>query len=528
MLLRFELPGRLVDVQIGEFRRVEHRVFVALPQLVAIVVQHPQADRKQHHDGQQVDQRQHPHHRIGEEEHRGGARRGGADHHQPDDQDTQDVQVKTAVGKHLQRILSQIVVVDDGAEGEEQDRRRQKVLAPGADMRHQRLLRQHHPVDPFRSGHIDIAQQDHEGGAGANEDGVDEHRQRLHDALADRVSNVGDGGHVRRAAQAGLVGEQPAAQAVGDGCPHAAADGFLEPEGVGDDGADHRRHFRDVHQHDDQGHADIAQGHDRHDDVGHLGNPLDAAIHDDPGNDGECQAGPQPVEAETVVHRTGHRVALEGIEAQRKGGDQRYRVDDGQPAVLPAQAVDNVLRRPAAIGAVLFRALVDLGQGAFEQAGRHADQGDRPHPEDRAGAAQRDCHRHAGDVAAADPAADADEQRRARTDPPLGVRLLAREQDPEHAFEEPELNAAGRQREENPQHDKERDQRPPPGSLADGPEDCFQVFHVSCRLCSGCGEPDALGALSCSWLRRKRALAQTATEGRGVHAGTASASRARR
>ena len=66
--------------------------------------------------------------------------------------------------------------------------------------------------------------------------------------------------------------------------------------------------------------------------------------------------------------------------------------------------------RAATVGAVWLGGLIDLRQGTFDKAGRHAHQADNPHPEDGAGATQSDSHRDAGDVAAAHAASDRQDQ----------------------------------------------------------------------------------------------------------------------
>ena len=183
-----------------------------------------------------------------------------------------------------------------------------------------------------------------------------------------------------------------------------------------------------------------------------------------------AEPGPEPADAQAVLHRAGHRIALERVEAEGEGRDQRNRVKHRQPFESATQAVHDVLRRPAAIGALFLRALEDLRQRAFEQAGRHADQRDHPHPENRPGTAERYGDRHAGDVPAADPSPDADQQGFARADMLPRFRLAAREQHPEHAPEEAELHEPRSEREKDAEDHQERHERPSPGPIADNRE----------------------------------------------------------
>ncbi|MCY1450820.1 hypothetical protein D9M71_676560 [compost metagenome] len=70
----------------------------------------------------------------------------------------------------------------------------------------------------------------------------------------------------------------------------------------------------------------------------------------------------------------------------------------------------DVVGRAATVQAVAVGALVDLGQGALEEAAGHADQGGHPHPEHRTRATQGDGEAHTGDVAGADAAGKAQHQ----------------------------------------------------------------------------------------------------------------------
>jgi hypothetical protein len=290
---------------------------------------------------------------------------------------------------------------------------------------------------------------------------------------------IGDRGDVGRAAEARLVGEEPAAQALRDGGTHAAADRFLEAEGVAHDGADHARQLGDIEEDDDQRQADIAECHDWHDDVRDLGDPPDAAIDHEAGDHRQHQPGPEALDPEAVLHGAGHGVALKGVEAERECRDQADRIEHGEPGELAPEPMDDVLRRSAAIGAVLVRALVELGQRAFEQTGRHADQRDRPHPDHGTRAAEGDRDRHARDIAAADPPADAYQERFPGAHMPAGLRLSAWKQYPEHAPEKAELDEPRSQGEEAAEHHQGRDQRPAPGAIADHGEKRLKITHCT-------------------------------------------------
>ncbi len=164
------------------------------------------------------------------------------------------------------------------------------------------------------------------------------------------------------------------------------------------------------------------------------------------------------------MQRAGDGERLHGVEAEAEGHQQQDRHQDAQPAL--AEAVLDVERRAAAIGAVRFAALVQLGQRAFEIAGGHAHQGHYPHPEDRARAAEHDRHRDAGDVACTDPAGDREHQRLEGGElsrlPLEGVA-----EDREHVAEIAELDEAGTDGEEQTQADQHNDQQFAPDKVVE-------------------------------------------------------------
>ncbi len=115
---------------------------------------------------------------------------------------------------------------------------------------------------------------------------------------------------------------------------------------------DHAGHLVDAADDDQDRHQDVADSHHRDHDVGDLGDALDAAEDHEGGDRRQHDTGPEALDADAVLHGVGDGVALEGVEAQREGRDQADRIDHGQPFVLLAEAVQDILRRSAAIGAV--------------------------------------------------------------------------------------------------------------------------------------------------------------------------------
>ena len=203
-------------------------------------------------------------------------------------------------------------------------------------MPNERLLGQRNAVDGLRAGHVNTAQENDEGGAAANENGVDEHRKRLGDSLCDRVTDVCRRSHVGRGTKARLVGKQTAAQALCNRRTHAAAHRLLETEGIGNDARNNAGNGADIHHDNDKRHEEIADGHDRDDDVGGFRNAVNTAENDETRDDGQQGAGPDPFDAQAVVRGSGHGIALKGVEAQTKGCDQAHCVEDGEPSVVRA------------------------------------------------------------------------------------------------------------------------------------------------------------------------------------------------
>ncbi|MCY1445919.1 hypothetical protein D9M71_624530 [compost metagenome] len=126
--------------------------------------------------------------------------------------------------------------------------------------------------------------------------------------------------------------------------------------------------------------------------------------------------------------------------------------------------MENVEGRTATVGAVRLAALVELGQGALEVAGRHAQQRHHPHPEHRAGAAEHDGHGHTGDVARAYAAGNREHQR-LKTAQLAFLALQCLAEDAEHVAEIAELHEAGTDGEEQSETDEDDDQQLAPEEI---------------------------------------------------------------
>lgn len=124
------------------------------------------------------------------------------------------------------------------------------------------------------------------------------------------------------------------------------------------------------------------------------------------------------------------------------GGEQRAETEnDGEPAPAFAEAVLDIIHR-AAIDAAIFVGLTILdGQRAFREGQRHAEQGNHPHPEDRAGTAQCNGRGHTGEVPRADLTGQGCGERLPGCDGAVFALCLAASPDFDHRRHEPENRA---------------------------------------------------------------------------------------
>ena len=293
-------------------------------------------------------------------------------------------------------------VAQQGGEGEQHHEHRDEHGADGAEGLAQGGLH----IGGAGQGRVRLhaGAQAHEGGAGAQQQGVNEHGQHLHQALLDRVAHIGAGRRVGSAAAAGLVGVQAALDAVHHAGGGEAAEDGPEVKGIAEDAAQHLGQQGDVGEDDHQRHQHVHNAHHGHQQGGDLYHPLAAAQQavahqhsqhtaDDPGG------GFGVVEA---VHAEGGLQVVGGqhVEAHRVGGDHEHAEQHSQQAAVQS-GLDVVGGAAVAAVAVAVTLFVDLGQGALHKGGSTAHQGDDPHPEHSAVTAQADGGGNAHNVAGA-------------------------------------------------------------------------------------------------------------------------------
>ncbi len=209
---------------------------------------------------------------------------------------------------------------------------------------------------------------------------------------------------VGRRAHPRFVGEETALDTVdhrlGDGITERTRACLLNPEGGLDDQHEHMGQLGDVHRHDHQRQQDVGQRHKGHYQLGKTGDATNAAEDNQAGERHQRQTADPVRNAKRHLHRQTDGVGLHRVEHQAKCQDQAEREDHPHPA--HAKAFLHVVGRATTVVAILILDLVELGQSAFNEGGRHADKGNQPHPEDGAGATQIDGDSHTGQVAGAD------------------------------------------------------------------------------------------------------------------------------
>src|SRR5690606_3569110 len=237
---------------------------------------------------------------------------------------------------------------------------------------------------------------------------------------------------------------------------NAASEGRLQAEGATHDECQCLRHAFEVDAYDGQGHGNVGESHDGYEDIGDAGDTANTAEDDHRHDDRQGYPADVGRHAEGVVHRTGHGVGLQRIEAEAEGDQQQNREQHRHPTL--AQAMQDVEGRTTPVGAVRLAALVELRQGAFEIAGGHSDQRHHPHPEHRAWSAEHDGYGDAGDVARAHAARDAEHQGLKGAElARLAFEGLA--EDAEHAAEVAQLDETGADGEVQTQADQHHDQQ---------------------------------------------------------------------
>ncbi len=286
-------------------------------------------------------------------------------------------------------------------------------------------------------------------------------------------------------ADAGLVGKRRPPDAGDDHRAQHAAGGGLAGEGVAHDQGERRPHLvRVQHQH-HRGEQHVTGHHGRHQNSGDPADARQLARHHREHHGGQQQP-EQQVEQEVVVGAGpaggyGDRLADDFGELvdlkNRHGAEQageREKVRQRPPARAERLA-DNVHGAALKL-ALAVPAPVHHRQGAGVELGGDAEQRAHPHPEDGAGAAHRDGHRHAGHIAHAQGAGQGGAQRLEMRQRALVLAVRRAEQQPHAVRQMPVRQQPGIEQEEEAPADQQGDQWRAPQKPHQGPQGGVQSF----------------------------------------------------
>ena len=355
-------------------------------------------------------------------------------------------------------VFDVVEVAQQGGESEQHHGHGDEDGADGAEGLGQGLL------DEGSAGDVGVGlnagAQAHESGGGAQQQGVDEDGQHLHQALLGGMGNVGGSGGVRSGTDTGFVGVEAALEAHHQAGTHEAAEDGLEVEGVGEDHAEHMGDVADVDGQSDQSHQHVGDTHDGDQGAGDLDDALAAAQQAVESQQGDDGADDDRGDAFLIEGEAGERrlqvVGGQHVVAHAVGEDQGEAEDDGQGTAVQ-RGLDVV--GGAAVGAAFMVALlVDLGQSGFHESGSAAQNGGDPHPEHGAGAAHAQGGGHADDVAGAHAGGGGDHQSAEGGDGAFGGGLFTDHTD--GFLEQAELGELGPDGEIEAAAEQQQGQRP--------------------------------------------------------------------
>lgn len=166
------------------------------------------------------------------------------------------------------------------------------------------------------------------------------------------------------------------------------------------DQSKHARNFIEVEENNDNGRQDVEAGHDGNQELREFCDTGHAAEDDKCGKDTEDDGRANLRDAESVLDRKRDGVGLYGVVDKTVGDGDENRKELSDTRLL--EGILDVVSWAAVEGVVATRQLVNLGQCAFDEACRTADESDDPHPEYGTRAAGNDCDSHTSNVADTD------------------------------------------------------------------------------------------------------------------------------
>ena len=298
-----------------------------------------------------------------------------------DDEDADNAEgIDEAVGRcafmdEADAVIDVEQVADERGKTEEQHADRDQDRSETAEDSRRSMLDVSRPGHFLGDGHS--RKEAHESRGTADQEGIDEDRQHLDQALFDRVADVSGCCRIRRRTDTGFVGIEAAFDTVDHaGTGYAAEDG-LEVESIGKNHSEDLRQAGDVEDDDDERCQDIDAAHDRYQDRRDLDDALaatDQAVSDESRKDSADDPRRRRRVIEVVdQERRLHIERAEQVEAAGISHDQGKGEEDAEPAFMHGRF--NIIGRAAVAVAQGIAALVNLGQCTFDEGRSPADDG---------------------------------------------------------------------------------------------------------------------------------------------------------
>ena len=188
------------------------------------------------------------------------------------------------------------------------------------------------------------------------------------------------------------------------------------------------RQFTRIETEEDHSDDEINDCHRRNDLGGCLGDRFQAAKGDDRDKDCDDGAGDVGGDPEPCLHGSRDRIHLRGRTTAEHG---RHDAEDGESdserlPFLAKTHFDIVHRAAGNIALVIHPSVLDR-KAPFRILGRHAEESGKPHPEERARAAELDRRRYADDVSRADRRSERRAERLEAVD--VAIALVSRKED---------------------------------------------------------------------------------------------------
>ena len=316
----------------------------------------------------------------------------------------------------------------------------------------------------------------------ADDDRIDERACHRDEALLRRPFRLRGRRGDRRRAEAGLIGEDAARDAVlhrhHDRRAGEAADGRLARERVLEDERDGRRQLVDVDDDESDADRDVEERHERDDLRRDACDGLQAADRDRRDEKRQDRVRRRLRETERELDAVDDGVHLrERADAEKRHADAREREERRERLPFFAHAVFDVEHRAAGDFAFLIdRAVLD-GEQALGVLRRHAEERRHPHPEDGAGPADLHRRRDADDIARADRRRERHAERLEARDVALALVLRAEDQ-LEREWQAEHLQEMQPHRQKDARADEQRDERRAPHERVNRVEHRDERFHT--------------------------------------------------